>query len=131
MIDDIIKVLPKLNAFRARNSVDFKTIKNAESRLNLAFADEFSRYIESFGVASCYGHEFTGICKSSRLNVVDVTISERANNPDVPNDWYVIEQANIDGIVIWQNQKGEIFQTQPYCDSIKIANSIVEYITLI
>lgn len=72
----------------------------------------------------------TGICNSPRLNVVDVTICERENNPDVPKYWYVLEQANIDGIVIWQNQKGEVYQTQP-CREIKmIANSIVEYITM-
>jgi len=123
--------LSNMKAFRSRTPASAEQIKEAENALGLKFAKEYKEYLSDFGCASIYGHEFTGICKSSRLNVVDVTISERANNPDVPNDWYVIEQANIDGIVIWQNQKGEIFQTQPYCDSIKIANSIVEYITLI
>lgn len=104
-------------------------IKNAEKILSVIFAKDFHTYLLEIGLACFDGHELTGICASPRLNVVDVTTNERENNPNVPKDWYVIEQANIDGIVIWQNSKGEIYQTQPCRDSIKIANSIVEYIS--
>lgn len=110
--------------------VSEEQIKDAEKRLNLEFSLEYRSYVSEFGVVSANGYELTGICSSPRLNVVDVTICERENNPDVPKDWYVLEQANIDGIVIWQNQKGEVYQTQP-CKGIKmIANSIDEYISM-
>lgn len=129
-MNDITSVLRDLPYFVALKGTDDTSIKNAEATLELQFSDEYTLYLKAFGVASADGHELTGICASPRLNVVDVTLSERVNYSDVPNDWYVIEQANIDGIVIWQNQKGEVYQTQPCCDSIKIANSIVEYITM-
>ena len=48
--------------------------------------------------------------------------------PSVPQDCYVIEDAYIDGIVIWQNQKGVIFQATPDSYPIRIANSLAEYI---
>ena len=110
--------------------VSEEQIKDAEKKLNLKFSLEYRSYVSEFGVASADGYELTGICNSPRLNVVDVTISERENNPDVPKDWYVLEQANIDGIVIWQNQKGEVYQTQPCRENKMIANSIVEYISM-
>lgn len=128
-MNNIVEIMPQLKTFTKRKSVDEKEIISSEKQLGVVFADEYFSYVKAFGVVSYYGHELTGICASPRLNVVDVTINERENNPNVPKDWYVIEQANIDGIVIWQNSKGEIYQTQPCRDSIKIANSIVEYIS--
>ncbi len=127
---DIISVLREMSYFVSLYGANDEEIKIIEKRLDLRFSDEYYTYLKEFGVASAGNHEFTGICSSPRLNVADVTISERENNPDIPKDWYVLEQANIDGIVIWQNQKGEVYQTQP-CREIKmIANSIVEYISM-
>lgn len=76
-----------------------------------------------------YGHELTGICKAARLNVVDVTQDERQYN-SVPVDWYVIEQTNIDGIVIWQTASGTIYETCPGSEADKICDSLEEYISL-
>lgn len=129
-MNDVTSVLRNLPYFVALKGTDDTSIKNAEATLELQFSDEYISYLKEFGVASAGGHELTGICTSPRLNVVDVTLSERLNNPDIPKGWYVIEQANIDDIVIWQNSIGEIYQTQPCCGSIKIANSIVKYITM-
>lgn len=53
-----------------------------------------------FGQFSIYGHEFTGITKILRLNVVEITIEERMKNRLIPINLYVIEQTNIDDIVI-------------------------------
>jgi hypothetical protein len=41
---------------------------------------------------------------------------------------YVVEQANIDGIVIWQSETGEVFQTMPNALPIKISDSLLEYL---
>ncbi len=105
-------------------------IVNAELSLGLMFSNEYRLYLKSFGAVSTYGHEFTGICDCSRLNVVEVTTSERKNNVSIPFDWYVIEQANIDGIVVWQSQSGEIYQTIPNQQPKKLCNSLCEYIDL-
>ena len=126
----LIEVIRNKPNFYAEKGAFALQIEQAEKLLKLNFALDFKECLCEFGAVSVDGHELTGFSADKNLDVVNVTLNERMKNPNVPNDWYVIEQANIDGIVIWQNQKGEIFQTQPYCDSIKIANSIVEYITL-
>lgn len=99
-----------------------------EEKLELTFAKEYKRYLQEFGFVCVEGHELTGACTAKRLNVVVVTQAERSHNEFVPNDWYVIEQANVDGIVIWQSKNGTIYQTQPNTKPIKICDSLYEYI---
>ena len=41
---------------------------------------------------------------------------------------YVIEETHMDDIVIWQNAKGEIYQTAPNAKPIKICDSLAEYV---
>ena len=43
--------------------------------------------------------------------------------------WYVVEEANIDGIVIWQDSDGTVYQTMPNSECKAIANSLMEYIS--
>ena len=76
---------------------------------------------------ACNGHELTGLGASSRLNVVDVTLEERQRNLNISPDWYVIEQTNIDGMVIWQSETGEIYQAVNEAGK-KICGSLMEYI---
>lgn len=127
---EIIPKLRSFSAFHALSGASAEQISDAEEALALRFADDFREYLLAFGIASAGGHEFTGICNSKRLNVVDVTLSERSIHPDIPQDWYVLEEANIDGIVIWQSSTGEIFQTQPGRETIKLADSICDYLDL-
>jgi hypothetical protein len=127
---NIVKILQSKNINYTLSGASREQIEQAEEALKLGFADEYRDYLAKFGVVSFGGHEFTGICTSSRLNVVDVTISERINNPTVPMDFYVVEQANIDGIVVWQSSTGEIYQTMPNMQPIKLCNSLCEYIDL-
>lgn len=124
---DIVKLFQKQSNFYAMKGVSEENIRSAEQELGLRFAADYRKYVATFGVASYAGHEFTGICKSRRLNVADVTAEER-NSIDVPADWYVLEQANIDGIVIWQATNGAIYQTAPNAKSKKICESMAEYI---
>lgn len=114
--------------FSRLGNVSKDKIVMAEQQLGLNFSQEFFDYIAECGIASITGHEFTGICTSERLNVVDVTRIEKHNNSQVPNDFYVVEQTNIDGIVIWQNDSGAVFQTKPGLLPIMICDSLEEYI---
>ncbi|WP_251393073.1 hypothetical protein [Mediterraneibacter agrestimuris] len=41
---------------------------------------------------------------------------------------YVVECLDIDDVVIWKNQKGEIYQTVPTNKVKLISNSIAEYL---
>ena len=107
-----------------------ESISLAEKELRLSFSEEYKAYLAKFGIAIFNGHELTGLCDGKRLDVVRITRKEKEINEFVPNDWYVIECLDIDGIVIWQNQLGQVFQTSPMQNYIKIADSFAEYVLL-
>ena len=127
---DFISTLSSLPDFHALAGASEEQIAQAERALSLRFADDYRQYVRAFGAVSAAGHELTGVCASKRLNVVDVTLSARAAQPAIPRDWYVLEEANIDGIVIWQSGAGEVFQTQPDAEPVKLAASIREYLNM-
>jgi len=128
-MENIIDMLRNKDNFHALNGVAEADIKKAEKLLNLTFATEYRDYLIAFGLASFCGHELTGITKSLRLDVVAQTIAEKNKNPHIPDDLYVIEIANIDGIVIWQKNTGEILKTTPNGTPVQIGKSLCNYIT--
>lgn len=103
-------------------------ISNAENKLGVVFSNEYKDYLLTFGVATFDCHEFTGICQSPRLNVVDVSLDERQLCEHSCDSMYVVEQLHIDGIVIWQAQDGSVYQTMLGLSPIRIASSIVDYL---
>jgi hypothetical protein len=127
---DFVKKLQVKPDFYSLSGASGALIEEAEKILKLRFSDEYRQYLAAFGVASANGHEFTGICASSRLNVIDVTVFERTSNPEIPMNWYVVEQANIDDIVIWQSGTGEVYQSAPNTVPVKLCESLCDYIEL-
>ena len=103
-------------------------IKLAESMLGLQFACDFRAYLSEFSLMAIDGKELTGLTKSERLNVVSVTKKNRIANKAVPADFYVVEEAGIDGIVIWQNSSGNVFMTAPGIKPKLLASSLGDYI---
>lgn len=130
IVQTIVDKLSASKSFHGLIPVSVDRIDSVEKQLNLNFADEYRAYVQAYGAASMYGHELTGICDIPRLDVAAITIEERKDNPLIPNEWYVIEQANIDGIVIWQSPTGEIYQSQPGKKPVLIARSLSEYLNL-
>ncbi len=125
---DIIKALKlKEDLFALQGATDAE-IAAAEANMGLTFSDEYIQYLKEFGVASADGHEFTGIISESRLNVVEVTKYEKQKNSNIPSDMYVIEDLGIDKVFVWQNSKGEVFQTVGDSMPEKIADSMVGYL---
>ena len=104
-------------------------ISNAERALNLSFSNEYKEYLKTYGIAVFDGHELTGITKSPRVNVVDVTKAQREKDPKIPADLYVIEETDVEEIVIWQSGDGEIFYSGPNQDLTKLCNSFAEYVS--
>lgn len=127
-MNDIISILNSKPMFRASKGATKEEITQAEKLLSLKFSKEYFHYLSTVGFGIYKGHELTGICKAKRLDVVNVTLEERTITSYIPADWYVVEQANIDGIVIWQNAKGEIYQTAPNAEPLKICDSLAEYV---
>lgn len=122
-----IDKLSQMRAFKSRKAATVEQIKDAESILGVTFADEYKEYLFVYGAASVFGHEFTGISSNSRISVVDVTLEERELN-NVGDHLYVVEQTNIDGIVIWQDSKGNIYKSHPDSDVKIICKSLSDYL---
>ena len=125
---NIVDKLKRKDCFCSLKGVAEEEIREAEQALGLTFAKEYADYLRAFGLASFQGHELTGIIKSPRLNVVTQTVLGKEANPRVSDDFYVIETANIDGIVIWQKSSGEIFETVFDSGPVLICESLGDYI---
>ena len=124
----IVKVIRSLPKLGYSGPVSIEQINQAESALSLQFAEDYINYLLEFGSVDAEGIELTGISKAKYIDVVSVTIDERKLNPQVPKDFYVIEEAGIDGIVIWQDINENIYQTSPHKSPKKIANSLSDYL---
>lgn len=122
---EYIKAIPDYIGSDGRTEAE---IIKAEKALGILFAKDYREYLSEIGLACFDGHELTGLSKSSREDVVSVTMEQREQLGDLASRWYVVEEANIDGIVIWQDSDGTVFQTAPNIKSKKIANSIIEYL---
>lgn len=125
-IVEIISSLPKMLPLKPATE---KQISDAENQLGLKFANEYKEYLAKFGAIMADGIELSGIAKSKHRNVVFLTQQEWGLNPTVPHNMYVVENVGIDGMIIWQSEKGEIYQSTPNTEPAKIANSLAEYIS--
>lgn len=89
--------------------VSASVIKDAEKELKLAFSGDYKEYLLTVGLVMCNGHELTGLGKTERTNVIFVTSQMKKLLDNIPNDWYVLENENMDGAVIWQDAKGNVY----------------------
>jgi len=126
---NIIDVLRSMPDFIGSNGRSKKEIELAETMLEVAFARDYRNYLEEIGLACFDGHELTGLTKTDRLNVVTVTMEQRERFGKIASTWYVIEEANIYGIVIWQDTEGFVYEAASNANVKKVADSLSEYFT--
>lgn len=124
----IIEELNKKSYFYCEKGASLESIMKAEESLGLKFAKDYKEYIQQFGSVSCGGHELTGISEDPSLNVVKVTLKNLKKNQNVKTPLYVVEETNIDGIVIWQAESGEVFKAEYKEVPEKIHESLIEYV---
>lgn len=124
-IIEVINSIDKLKTFKPASSED---ITSAENELGLKFASDYKEYLSKFGAVIGDGIELTGIAKSAHRDVVKVTKECWDLNEKVPHNMYVIEDSGIDGIVIWQDNSGKVYQSEPSSKPKKIASSLSDYI---
>lgn len=103
-------------------------IIEAEKELGVNFADDYTKYVEKYGVISARGIELTGVTTHERLSVVLVTKKERNMNSNIPANMYVIENIAIDGIVALQDETGKVYTITLNGAPKLIYNSLSEYI---
>lgn len=105
-------------------------IEAAETALGVRFSDEYKAYTEQAGSACADGHEFTGVVKAPRLNVLTVTLEAKEKNPNITDGLYVVEALNVDGILLWQDQDGKVYESG-YQDTPRVtASSLAEYMEM-
>jgi hypothetical protein len=127
-MSDIVQTIQALSQLLPLKPAAAGEIADAEKQLGLRFADEYKEYISTFGAILADDIELTGIAKAKSRNVVSVTMQERKLNPDVPDDYYVIENVGVDGIIIWQNASGSVYRTAPNLAPVEIAPSLAAYL---
>lgn len=124
----IIEVINNLEKLLPLKPATVEDIENVEKELQLSLAEEYKEYILEFGAIMAYGVELTGIAKSSNRNVIQVTKREWESNNKIGHDLYVVENIGIDGIIIWQDCSGKIYESRPHNGATIIANSLAEYL---
>lgn len=129
-METIIEAFKKKNSLLSRNGAAEKEVKKAEQLLKLKFASDYRAYLLKYAVVAYSGHEFTGITKTPRLDVVSVTQTEKEANLKIPRDMYVVERTGFDGIIIWQRENGEIYYSQAGQAPMKYCNSLMEYVEM-
>jgi hypothetical protein len=125
---NILEIIKSLKDVRSLGGANEAQILEAESLVGIKFANEFKEYAKEYGAISAYGLELCGVCNSKRLDAASVTLEERELNENFPNDMYVVENLGIDGILILQNEKGEVFEIFTNTKPKKIYNSLVDYL---
>lgn len=124
----IVKIIQSLQNYRKAGKATKIEIVDAEISLRLNFSDEYKEYLEEFGAVSAYGMELTGLISVEYRNVVNVTKEEWELNLKIPHTMYVVENTFVDGIVIWQDTNGLIYQSTSGTEAKQIANSLAEYL---
>ena len=124
-IIETIRSLPKMEGYKPASQIE---ISEAENQLCLHFSDEYKTYLAEFGEVSAMGLELTGIIDANYINVVSATKEKWGMYPQVPHNFYVVEDTTIDGVVIWQDDKGIIYKTTPNSEPIKIAETLTDYL---
>ena len=126
----IIEFIKSSNDAFYSSGADLEIIHKAQHELSLTFAQDYYLYLQTFGVVTINSHELTGLACPHHVDVINITKLNRILDSSIPNDWYVIEQTNIDGICAWQDEKGIVYLKSATSSPQKIANSIIEYINL-
>lgn len=124
---DFISIIGQKKSLHSIQGASSEDITKAEEALGLKFAKDYADYLKKYGVVSFFGHELTGICSASRLNVINVTNELRQYTQDIPNDLYVVEETNYDGLVVWQDNSGAVYETIPGSGIKKVASGLAEY----
>lgn len=134
-MNDFTTLMKEMPGYFEEDTVSMKVIVEAQKNLDVEFSAEYVKYLQEIGVFTANGVEFTGIFISKYWNkifttVVDNTIDERKIAKEygytIPNDFYLIHNFGIGGILIWQNTKGEIYQTIRGLSSAELPKKIYD-----
>lgn len=124
----IIDVINGLENLLPLKPASIEAIENIEIELALPLAEEYKEYLLKYGAIMADDVELTGVAKSKNRDVVQVTQREWAANSKIKHNLYVVENVGIEGIIIWQDGSGKIYESSPNHAAKQIANSLAEYL---
>lgn len=124
----IIEVIEKLENLLTLKPATMEDIDNVEIELALPLADEYKEYLLKYGAILANDVELTGVAKSKNRDVIQVTQREWSLNNKIKHNMYVIENIGVEGIIIWQDESGKIYESKPNHGVTKIADSLAEYL---
>lgn len=127
-METIVELLQKHPDLICGTGASDSAIEVAEKELGLKFAPDYKLYLRKFGLVAFDGRELTGLGAANHVNVVTVTKNLRENSCEIPTDFYVIEETGIDGLTIFQNSEGHIYQSFFNGKPERIYNSLYEYL---
>ena len=125
---DACTLIEQCQAFSCSGGVSQEAISRAEDALGLRFSEDYRRYLMRFGAADYYGHELTGLGGPDWTDVEAITREARKANPDAPQSFYVIEETHIDGVVFWQSETGEVYESIPLTNPVKRFDCLARYV---
>lgn len=126
-MDKLISRIEQLQGLRFTGGVSSEDISDAETLLNLTFAEDYKLYLSRFGQIEAEGIELSGLSNKRLTSVVVLTQDER-KMLSIPPKHYVIENVGIDGLIYSQDATGAVYQLFPNRPIVKVADSLLQYI---
>jgi len=127
-MSDIISTIKKLPSMESLTPASDEVIKNAEESLNLKFAGDYKEYLSVFGAAWSDSIAISGIIDDEEYGVVELTNKLRPFHTKIPLNFYVIEDVGVDGLVIWQDESGAIYQSIPNNEPMRLYDNLSDYL---
>lgn len=127
-MSDIISTIIKLPGMESHKPASEEVIKSVEEKLNLKFADDYREYLINFGAVRSEIIAISGITNDPEYGVLELTNKIRLFNTQIPTNFYVIEDVGVDGLVIWQDETGTIYQSLPTKAPMQLYNNLTDYL---
>ena len=127
-MSQIIDIINNLDNLLPLKPASLDDVENVEIELALPLAEEYKEYLLKFGAIMADDVELTGIAKSKNRDIVQVTKREWEANSKINHKLYVVENLGIDGIIIWQDSSGKIYESRQNHGATQIADSLAEYL---
>lgn len=121
----IIEELPEI---LSNGKVDDSLIKETQEKLGVDFSEEYSDVLKHFGFLMYNGNRYLGISRNGKYDLLSATNEARLQDPDFPQNMYVISNMGIDGILLLQDSCGHIYSYKKQCSLIKLSDSFIDYL---
>ncbi|RLL43929.1 hypothetical protein D8M04_13580 [Oceanobacillus piezotolerans] len=90
--------------------VDSHTVEQAESKLSFTMPIDYKELLLNYGAISVGSHEIAALGVNGYLNVVELTLKERALAKNQLDNYIVIENLATEGLLIVLDEEGQVYE---------------------